>query len=163
MAATAANLNTKFRYLCPNCWSIWTETCSVTTGWFLDWKELKSSSSEIQDGQGELLRSASVRRPSCVVNSFFKWHILFNHLSQFQNTFTQMFLLWPFTKIAQMVLFHWTRWPPELKVEKKIFKRHLLLGQWPDFKIFAQKCFSNGPLPKLLKWFRSAAQNGHPS
>ena len=39
-------------------------------------------------------------------------------LSQFQNNFAQMFLLCPFTKIAQMVLLHWTRWPSELKIEK---------------------------------------------
>ena len=41
---------------------------------------------------------------------------------------------------------------------RKIFKQHLLLGQWPDFKIFAQKFF--GPLPKLLKLLCSAEQNG---
>ena len=34
---------------------------------------------------------------------------------------------------------------------RKVFKRHLILGQWPDFKVFAQKCSSNGPPPKLLQ------------
>ena len=29
----------------------------------------------------------------------------------------------------------------------KIFKQHLVLGQWPDFKIFAQKYSTNGPQP----------------
>ena len=47
----------------------------------------------------------------------------------------------------------------------KIFKQHLLLGRWPDFKIISQKCSSDGSLPKLqlLTWFRSAEQNGRQS
>ena len=44
--------------------------------------------------------------------------------------------------------------------KQKIFKRHLVFGQWPDFKIFAQKYFTNGPQPNLLKWLRLAEQNG---
>ena len=40
------------------------------------------------------------------------------------------------------------------------FKGYLLPGQWPDFKIISQKCFLDDPLPKLLKWLRSAEQNG---
>ena len=43
---------------------------------------------------------------------------------------------------------------------RKIFKRHLIFGQWPDFKIFAQKCSSNGPVPKLLNgstWLNKTA------
>ena len=43
---------------------------------------------------------------------------------------------------------------------RKPFKRHLLPGQWPDFKIISQECSSHALLPKLLKWFRSAKQNG---
>ena len=39
--------------------------------------------------------------------------------------------------------------------------KHLLLGQWPDFKMISQKCSSYPPLPKLAKWFCSAEQNGH--
>ena len=35
------------------------------------------------------------------------------------SSFTEMFLLWSFTKIAKMVLFGWTKWPPELKKKKK--------------------------------------------
>ena len=34
---------------------------------------------------------------------------------------------------------------------RKIFKRHLLCSQCPDFKVISQKCSSYGPLPKLLK------------
>ena len=42
-----------------------------------------------------------------------------------------------------------------LKIEKKnTFKRHLLLGQWPDFKLISQKCSLGDTLPKLLKWLR---------
>ena len=42
----------------------------------------------------------------------------------------------------------------------KIFKRHLALGQWPNFKIFAQNYSTNGSQPKLLKWLHLAEQNG---
>ena len=45
----------------------------------------------------------------------------------------------------------------------KIFKQHLLVGQWPHFKIFSQKCSLGDPLPKLLKLFHSAEQNGRQS
>ena len=51
---------------------------------------------------------------------------------------------------------------PALKIEKP-FKPHLLLGQWADFKIISQECSLDDPLPKLLKWFCSAEQNGHKS
>ena len=46
---------------------------------------------------------------------------------------------------------------------KKPVKRHLLLGQFADFKIILQKCSLDDPLLKLLKWFRSAEQNGRQS
>ena len=46
---------------------------------------------------------------------------------------------------------------------EKNFQRFILPGQCPDFKIISQKCSSHGPLPKLLKWFRSAKQNGRHS
>ena len=29
-----------------------------------------------------------------------------------------------------------------------------------DFEIILQECFLSDPLPKLLKWYRSAKQNG---
>ena len=40
-------------------------------------------------------------------------------MSWFQSNFTEVFLLWPFTKIAKKALLIWTKWPPELKMEKK--------------------------------------------
>ena len=43
---------------------------------------------------------------------------------------------------------------------KKPVKQHLLLGQFADFKIILQKCSLDDP---LLKWFRSAEQNGRQS
>ena len=46
------------------------------------------------------------------------------------------------------------------KKEKKNFKKHLLRGHKPDFRIISQNRSSYGPLPKLLKWFCSAEQNG---
>ena len=78
---------------------------------------------------------------------------------QFQNNFTEMFLGWSSTKIAKMVLIHWTKWLPELNIEKT-FNRHLLLDQWIGSKIFSQKGFLGDPLPKLLKSFCSTGQNG---
>ena len=40
---------------------------------------------------------------------------------------------------------------PELKIEKKTFKRLLLLNQWMDFEIIIQECSLDDPPPKLLK------------
>ena len=37
-------------------------------------------------------------------------------VAQFQNSFTEMFLSRPFTKIAKMVPLCQTKWPPELKI-----------------------------------------------
>ena len=89
-------------------------------------------------------------------------------MTGFQNNFTDMFLLWPFTKIAKMVPFGWTKWPPELKKKgvdchasvNNLLKRHLLLNRLMDFEIILQECFLSDPLPKLLKWCRFAKQNG---
>ena len=41
-------------------------------------------------------------------------------MARFQNNFTEVFLGWPSTKIAKMVLLCWTKWPPKLKVEKPL-------------------------------------------
>ena len=43
------------------------------------------------------------------------------------------------------------------------FKAHLLLNYWTNFKIISHKCSPEAPLPKLLKWFRSAEKNGRQS
>ena len=48
----------------------------------------------------------------------FKQHLPFSPMIGFQNNFTEMFLLYPLTKIAKMVPFDLTKWPPELKIEK---------------------------------------------
>ena len=41
-------------------------------------------------------------------------------MRRFWNNYTGMFLRWLSTKIAQTVSLHWTRWPPELKIEKPL-------------------------------------------
>ena len=60
-------------------------------------------------------------------------------MARFQNNFSEMFLLCPFTKIAKIVWLRWTKWPPELKVEKgaktvmrllTIYLRDIFSGQW---------------------------------
>ena len=40
-------------------------------------------------------------------------------MAEFQNNVISMFLLCHFAKIAKMVLLCWTKWLPELKIEKK--------------------------------------------
>ena len=40
-------------------------------------------------------------------------------VARFQNNFTSVFLLYPFAKIAKMVLLCWIKWLPELKIEEK--------------------------------------------
>ena len=48
-------------------------------------------------------------------------------------------------------------------VVNNLFKAHLILNDGSNFKIISHKCFPDVPLPKLLKWFCSAEQNGHQS
>ena len=43
-------------------------------------------------------------------------------LAQVQSNFTLRFLKRPTTKFAQTVALHQTKWPPELKIEKKSLK-----------------------------------------
>ena len=42
-------------------------------------------------------------------------------MAQFQKkTFTKMFLLWAFNKIAKIVWLPWTKWLPQLKIENPL-------------------------------------------
>ena len=50
-----------------------------------------------------------------------------------------MFLEWPSTKIAKMVLLGWTKWPPGLKIEKKKKK-----------KLLEDISQANGPISKYF-------------
>ena len=47
------------------------------------------------------------------------------------------------------------------KNRKITFKRLLLFNKWMDFEIIIPAFFLGGPVPKLLKPFRSVEQNGH--
>ena len=78
-------------------------------------------------------------------------------MTGFQNNFTEIFLLCLLTKIAKMVPFGLTKWPPELKIEKGIdchasdnnlLERHLLLNRLMDFEIILHECFLSDSLPK---------------
>ena len=80
-------------------------------------------------------------------------------LVQIQNNFTELFLIMPLTKIAQMVLLHWTKGLPELQITN-IFKRHILLNHWSKFKIISLNYSSWFLLPKLHKWFHSTELRG---
>ena len=41
-------------------------------------------------------------------------------MAWFYINFTEMFLGWPSTKIAKIILLRWTKWLPELKKEKPL-------------------------------------------
>ena len=56
-------------------------------------------------------------------------------LVQIQNNFTELFLIKPFTKIAQMVPLCWTKGLPERQI-RNILKQHLL-NHWPKFIIIS--------------------------
>ena len=43
--------------------------------------------------------------------------------------FHRLFLLSPFTKIAKMILLCWTKWSPELKIEKPLNDISVASGQ----------------------------------
>ena len=69
-------------------------------------------------------------------------------LVQIQNNFTELFLLIPSTKLAQIVLLRWTKGPPEPQI-RNIFKRHLLWNHLSKFKIISQNLenSTNGSAP----------------
>ena len=71
-------------------------------------------------------------------------------LVQIQNNFTELFLIMPFTKIAQMVLLCLTKRLPEIKI-RNIFKRHLLLNHWSKFKIIYTEMFLMMPSTKIAQ------------
>ena len=60
-------------------------------------------------------------------------------LVQIQNNFTELFLLMPFTKIAQMVTLHRTKGQPELQIRNN-FKRHLL-NHWSKIRNYFTELF----------------------
>ena len=67
-------------------------------------------------------RSAPLNKlaPRAKNRKTFKRLLILNTVYRFWNNFTGRFLGWPSTKIAQTVLLCWTRWPPELKIEKPL-------------------------------------------
>ena len=71
-------------------------------------------------------------------------------LVQIQNNFTGLCFIMPLTKIALMVLLHWTKGLPELQI-RNIFKRHFLLNHWYKFKIISLNCSSRCLLPKIAQ------------
>ena len=94
----------------------------------------------------------------------FKRHLLLGLLHDFKiisKDFSE-FLLHPFSKIAIFGSARLKKMATKAQ-NREIFKQHLLLGQWPNFKIISKKCSSYTPLQKLLKWFYLAEQNGHQS
>ena len=94
-----------------------------------------------------------------------KWHFLRNHLANFNQTSLECSLDCPLPLTAQIVSLPWTTWPQELKMEEKktlaastfCFEQHLLR----ICCAIINHCFLDGPPPKLLKAFFSAAQHGY--
>ena len=70
-----------------------------------------------------------------------------------------MFPIMPSTKIAQIVLLHWTRGPPELYIRLFLMTSP---EQMVQIQNNTQNC-SSWHLPKLHKWFLSAEQRGSQS
>ena len=160
MAATAALLKINFGHLFPYLWWPWAKTCSVATGWLLDGNKLKLCQSEIQDGHNgsaplnKMATRAKNRKSS-------------NNISSLTNGLISKYLC---RSVPPMAFYQnclngsaWLNRMAARAKNRKSFKWHLLRSQCPDFKVISQKCSSYGPLPKLLKKFRSAEQNGHKS
>ena len=83
-----------------------------------------------------LLKQTSSRRP----------------MAQIQNNFLEMFLGDPLPKLLKL-------FRSAEQNGRQSFNRHLLLGQWPDFKIISQKYSLGNPQSKLLKLSCSSEQN----
>ena len=79
-------------------------------------------------------------------------------VAQYQNYFTELSSYALLPKLLKLFWYTEQQWRLWLKLEKKIFKRHLL-GQLPDFKIISQKCSSYAIYQNFLKWFCSAEQD----
>ena len=78
-------------------------------------------------------------------------------LVRIQNNFTEVLLIVPSTKIAQINQIRLTKVQPELQI-RNIFKRHFQ-NHWSKLKIISQNCSSWYPLPNY-KWFCSTKQRG---
>ena len=80
----------------------------------------------------------------------FKWYLLLNHWPKFKIISRELFLIIPFTKIAQIVTFRRTKGLSELQI-RNTFKWHFLLIHWSKFKTISQNCSSWYLIPKLHK------------
>ena len=57
-------------------------------------------------------------------------------MAWFQNISTEVFHQWPSTKITKMARLGWTKWQPELKIEKPVKDISTeVFHQWPSTKI----------------------------
>ena len=66
------------------------------------------------------------------------------HIDTFLVTeMSEMFLLWPFTKITKIVPLCWTKWLPELKIKKKKKKKNLWTTSPPRPVAQLQNDFTN--------------------
>ena len=118
MATTAAILKISFWHLFSNLRSLWAETCSLATGWLLD-RKAKTGSSKIQDGHN---CSAPLNKMATRAKKIENLQTTSRHwpMACFQNICTEVFHQWPLTKINKMAPLGWTKWWPELKIEKSL-------------------------------------------
>ena len=119
MATRAAILKINFRYLFSDLRSLWAETCSLATEWLLNQNKLKLCQLKIQDGHnGSAPLNKMATRAKKIENlqtTSCPWP-----MAWFQNIFTEVFHQWPSTKITKMAPLGWTKWWPELKIEKPL-------------------------------------------
>ena len=117
MATTTAISKINFRHLFSNLRSLWAETCSLATGWLLDWNKIKLCQLKIQDGlngSAPLNKKATgAKKIENLQTTSLPWP-----MAWFQNICTELFHQWPSTKITKMAPFGWTKRWPELKIEK---------------------------------------------
>ena len=117
MAVTAAILKISFWHLFPNLWLLLAETCSVAAGWLLDRNQLKLCRWEIQDCRNgstpsnKMATWAKNRKSSSDISSLANGPI-----SKYLHRSVPLIALY---QIAKMVPLGWTKWQPELKIDKK--------------------------------------------
>ena len=114
MATTAAIFKINFWHLFPNFWSLWAETSSVATRS----KQAKFCCSEFKDGcnsstpLNKMAARATNRKSSNDTSSLTNCPI-----SKYLHRSVPPMTLY---QIAKMVPLGWTKWRPELKIEKPL-------------------------------------------
>ena len=123
-------LSTKIAQIIPLRWTRWLPELKIekplndffswTRGWIL--KKLYKNVSWVTLYQNCSKNSATLNKMDArVINrNMLLTTSSAKSVDRFWNNCIGMFLRWLSTKLAQTVPLHWTRWPPELKIEKAL-------------------------------------------